>query len=130
MHSCRAPARVHALLPLPCMVQMPVCAVCTHGSECVRSALCTSLSLFLLPPTARQITTKQEWEASRVPLPQVTPDEPIPWKAQLAAAAAVWQHKLIPASDSGKVSGHFRDKIGTFLLLAWVEVKCHRLTSA
>lgn len=130
LHSCRAPARVHALPSLPPIhgCKCP-CVLCVHTvSECVRCALHTSLSLFLLSPTARQFTTKLEWEASRVPPSQVTPDELIPWKARLAAA--VWQHKLIPVSDSGKVSGHFRDKIGTFLLLAWVEVKCHGLTSA
>lgn len=87
MHSCRVPARVHALPSLPC-TGANTHVHCVHTvSACVCCALRTGFSLLLLPPTSRQITTKQEWEASRVPPSQATPDELILWKVQLAAAA-------------------------------------------
>lgn len=129
MHSCRVPARAHALPSLPC-TGANTHVHCVHTvSACVCCALRTGFSLFLLPPTSRQ-NHHQAGVGSKQGAP--FPSHPR-WANSLegiACSSSMWQHYLIPALDSGKVSGHFRDKIGTLLLLAWVEVKCHGLTSA
>lgn len=125
LHSCRAPAWAHALPSLQCMVQMPVCAVYTQW-ENVWGVLW--FQPLFIPPTASKSPPSRSGKQAECPFPSHPR-----WANSLegiACSSSMWQHKLIPASDSGKASGHLRDKIGTFLLLAWVEIKCHGLTSA
>lgn len=86
IHAGLLPRLMHSP-PSHAWLQMPMCAVCTHGE--LMGEGCSAHQPLLIPaPAYSQANHHQAGVGSKQgALCQVTPDELIPWETQLAAAA-------------------------------------------